>query len=331
MKTFTYERPIDVASAIEALAAPGATALGGGTNLVDLMKIGVEFPRALIDVSHLPLTEVDVDASGTLSVGAAVRNSVLAADPQVRRLFPVLSQAVLAGASGQLRNMATTAGNLMQRTRCSYFMDVTKPCNKREPGTGCPAREGYHRNLAVLGGSLGCIATNPSDLAVALAALDATVRITASGGSRAMNLDDFFRLPGDTPEVETALADGEIITGVTVPGLAAGARSGYRKVRDRASYAFAVVSVAAALTTADDGTVTDVRIALGGVAPRPWRARAAEARLVGDRLTREMAETAIDEELSVAQPLPQNAFKLPLLHRLVPSILLALSEGRDPR
>ena len=344
MKAFTYELARDVDHAVALLTGqPGAKLLAGGTNLVDLMKIGVESPTTLVDVASLGLDDITVHGDRSLHVGAAVTNSDLAADPVVRSQFPVLAEALLAGASGQLRNMATTAGNLLQRTRCPYFMDADKPCNKRRPGSGCPARLGHHRSLAVIGGSDACIATHPSDMAVALAALDASVAVHGPGGERRLTLDDFYRLPGDTPHVETALTHDEVVTGVVVPALGIGARCTYRKVRDRASYAFAVVSVAAVLTidnrTAAGGTgrtggatVADVRIALGGLAPRPWRARAAEAQLRGGPATRAAFAAATDTELAGAQPLPQNGFKLPLTRRLVAATLADLvGVGADAR
>src|SRR5947208_9294783 len=281
MKPFRYERASDASTAIAMLAqAPEGAFLGGGTNLVDLMKLGVAQPEILIDVSHLPYNRVELLSDGTVRIGAAVRNSDLAADHTIRARYPVLSQALLAGASGQLRNLATTGGNLLQRTRCVYFQDVSKPCNKREPGSGCPAREGYHRNLAILGASEACVATHPSDMAVALVALDAVVRVLGANGERTIPLTGFHRLPGDEPQRDTVLEHGELITAVDLPQLPFATRSRYRKVRDRASYAFALVSVAAALAVAS-GVVQDVRIALVGIAPVPWRAWRAEAELRG--------------------------------------------------
>jgi xanthine dehydrogenase YagS FAD-binding subunit len=330
VKPFAYERPADLEAAVALLDDPDTMLLGGGTNLVDLMKLGVATPKRLVDLTHLPMDTVELAEDGTLRAGATVRNSELAADPDVRLRFPVLSQALLAGASGQLRNAATTAGNLLQRTRCPYFMDAGKPCNKREPGTGCPARDGDHRELAVLGTSEHCIATHPSDMAVALAALRARVLVAGRDGERAVELDDFFRLPGDSPHLETTLQPGEIITAVEVPALPAGARSAYRKVRDRASFAFAVVSVAAAVDVADDGTLRDVRIAFGGAAPKPWRATAAEQALLGAPATAGSFGAALDAELAAAQPLPQNAFKVPLLRRLGVAVLTELTAGQIP-
>src|SRR5205807_2281433 len=236
MNPFRYERASDASMAIAMLAqAPSGAFLGGGTNLVDLMKFGVAQPEILIDVSHLPYNRVELLSDGTVRIGAAVRNSDLAADHTIRARYPVLSQALLAGASGKLRNLATTGGNLLQRTRCVYFQDVSKPCNKREPGSGCPAREGYHRNLAILGASEACIATHPSDMAVAMVALDAVVRVLGPNGERTIPLVHFHRLPGNEPQRDTMLEHGELITAVDLPPLAFGTRSHYRKVRDRAS------------------------------------------------------------------------------------------------
>jgi xanthine dehydrogenase YagS FAD-binding subunit len=253
-----------------------------------------------------------------------VRNSDLAADPRVRAEFPVLAQAVLAGASGQLRNMATVGGNLLQRTRCLYFQDVTKPCNKRQPGSGCPALAGEHRNLAILGGSPHCVATHPSDMAVALALLDAVVHVEGATGPRTVPLAGLYRLPGDEPHRETTLERGDLITAVEVPALGYGAHSAYRKVRDRASYAFGVASVAAALDVAG-GVVRDVRLALGAVAPRPWRARRAEEVLAGRPATAEWFGRAADAELAAAAPLRDNAFKVTLVRNIVVRTLSALA------
>lgn len=325
MRPFALDRPADPAQAVAALAAdPGARFLAGGTNLLDLMKLGVEQPRRLVDVSRLPLDGIDVAADGTISIGATVRNSDLGVHPEIRRLLPMLSQALLAGASGQLRNMATTGGNLLQRTRCVYFQDVGKPCNKRVPGSGCPARDGDHRNLAVLGTSQSCIATHPSDLAVALAAADAVVHLVGPDGERSLPVTHLYRLPADDPQRDTTLAHGELVVSVRIPPLAYGGRSAYRKVRDRASYAFAVASVAAALDVAD-GTVRDVRLALGAVAPLPWRARVAEDALRGGPATEAAYRAAIEAELGAARPLPDNAFKLPLVANIVTRTLLDLT------
>ena len=327
MTPFRYERAADAASALATLArAPGASFLGGGTNLVDLMKLGVATPELLVDVARLPYDRIDVLPDGGVRIGGAVKNSVLAADRVIRARYPMLSRALLSGASGQLRNLATTAGNLLQRTRCVYFQDIAKPCNKREPGSGCPAREGYHRNLAILGASERCIATHPSDMAVALTALDAVVRFEDRAGARTIPLAELHRLPGEEPHVETNLPSGALITAVDVPALLFGARSTYRKVRDRASYAFALVSVAAALDLTD-GVVRDVRIALGGVAAKPWRASAAEAALRGQPATAASFRAAADAELTAARPLRDNAFKVPLARNAIVRTLLDLAEG----
>ncbi|OJF13514.1 FAD binding domain-containing protein [Couchioplanes caeruleus] len=323
MKTFAYTPATDVESALAA-CTEGATFLAGGTNLVDLMKLGVATPDALVDINRLPLRDVTELPGGGLRIGAGVRNSDLAAHPLVRRDCPVLSQALLAGASGQLRNMATTGGNLLQRTRCAYFMDMTKPCNKHAPGSGCPAREGDHRNLAILGASEHCIATHPSDMAVALAALDATVRITGPAGERGVPVTELHRLPGDTPQDDTVLRPGELITAVDLPPLSFARVSAYRKARDRASFAFAVGSVAAAVA-AEDGVVTDVRLAFGAVAHRPWRAYAAEQALRGRPATRQEFLAAADAELAAAVCLRDNAYKVPLIRNLVSATLARLT------
>jgi xanthine dehydrogenase YagS FAD-binding subunit len=325
VRAFDYVRATDADTAVADVARlPEARFLGGGTNLVDLMRLGVETPATLVDVTRLPFGDVEEDEAGGLRIGTGVRNSELAAHPLVRERYPVLARALLSGASGQLRNLATTGGNLLQRTRCFYFMDPTKPCNKREPGTGCSAREGANRNLAILGHSPACAATHPSDMAVALVALDAAVETRAGGGPRTIPLDGFHRPPGDEPQRDTVLEPGELITAVTVPPLPWARRSTYRKVRDRASFAFAVVSVAAALDV-EDGAVRDVRIALGGVAHRPWRARAAEDALRGAPATREAFERAADAELEAAEPLSENGFKVPLTRRVVAETLAELA------
>lgn len=326
MKPFRYERASDASSAIALLAqAPNGVFLAGGTNLVDHMKLGVRQPDLLIDITHLPYDRIEALPDGGLRIGAMVRNSDLAADRTIRVRYPLLAQALLAGASGQLRNLATTGGNLLQRTRCVYFQDVSKPCNKRVPGSGCSAREGYHRDLAILGASEACIATHPSDMAVALAALDATVRVVGARGERTIPLVRFYRLPGDEPQRDTVLARDDLITSVELPPLAFAACSLYRKVRDRASYAFALVSVAAALDIVG-GVVRDVRIALGGVAHAPWRAARAEALLRGAPATEEMFGRAAEAELADAQPLPGNAFKVPLARNTLVRTLLDLQE-----
>jgi xanthine dehydrogenase YagS FAD-binding subunit len=327
MKRFEYIRPETVEAAVAGMAEhQDAKYLGGGTNLVDLMKLGVETPEILIDVTHLPLDQVEEAPDGSLRIGAMVRNSDLAAHGTVRRRYPMLSEALLAGASGQLRNMATVGGNLLQRTRCRYFQDVSMPCNKRDPGSGCPAIEGEHHNLAILGASKACVATHPSDMVVALLALDAGVEFVGIDGSGTIPLDAFYRLPGDRPEQDTSLPPGALITVVTLPS-AAGRRSTYRKARERASYAFALVSVAAALEVRG-GTVQEVRLALGGVAHRPWRARRAEEILVGLPATEDSFRRAIEDEMTAARPLRDNGYKVPLAGNLVVSVLRGLTAGR---
>ncbi len=327
MKPFTFEQALDPASAVARVSGDaGAVYLAGGTNLVDHLKLGVATPDTVVDVSRLPLDAVETTEGGALRIGAAVRNSDLAADARVRRDYPVLAQALLAGASGQIRNAATTAGNLLQRTRCVYFQDVTTPCNKREPGSGCSAREGFNRNLAILGASEHCVATHPSDLAVALAALDTTVLVLGTEGERRVALRDLHRLPGDQPQHDTTLAHGELVTAVEVPALPFARASAYRKVRDRASYAFALVSVAAALDV-EDGTVRDVRIALGGVAAKPWRAEVAEDLLRGGPATEDAFRRAAEAELEAADPLSQNGFKLPMARNTITATLRNLAAG----
>ncbi len=312
MEPFTYRRASSTEDALatHGSATRGAKFLGGGTNLVDLMRLGVETPSELVDVSRLECS-IDAGEDGGLRIGAGVRNSELAADRRVRSRYPALAQALLAGASGQLRNLATTGGNLLQRTRCPYFQDVTKPCNKREPGSGCPAREGEHRNLAIVGHSEHCVATHPSDMAVALAAFDAVVHTSR----RAIPLVDFHRLPEDEPWRDTVLEPDELIVAVEVPPLAVAARSTYRKVRERASFAFALVSVAAAY----DGN--DIRIAFGGLAHKPWRAFAAEEAIRSGASFRDAAEA----ELEQAKPLRDNAYKVELAARTLVRALEELS------
>ena len=326
MRPFAYARAATAEDAMAEHAAAGdgddARYLGGGTNLVDLMRLGVEQPSKLVDVTRLPYDRIERDPDGTLIVGAAVTNSALAADRTVRAEFPMLARAVLSGASGQLRNLATVGGNLLQRTRCPYFQDASKPCNKRDPGSGCPARDGEHRNLAILGHSSACVATHPSDMAVALAALDASVRVRGRGGERTIMLDDLYRLPGGDPRRDTTLDRGDLIIGVAVPPLRMPAA--YRKVRERASFAFALVSVAAALDVRG-GVVQDARLALGGVAHRPWRARAAEDALRGAAATGEAFARAADAELAAAEPLRDNGYKVPLARNLVVRTLTELA------
>jgi xanthine dehydrogenase YagS FAD-binding subunit len=329
VREFRYERADDVAGAVALMAAaPGGAFLGGGTNLVDLMKLGVATPDVLVDVRTLTSTEIRELPDGGLRIGAAVPNADLGADRRVRERYPVLAQALLAGASGQLRNRATTGGNLLQRTRCAYFTDVTKPCNKREPGSGCGALEGAHRNHAVLGQTLDgpgtCVATHPSDMAVAMVALDAVVQVTGPDGDRAIPIEELHRLPGDDPTRDTTLRHGELITAVDVPPL--GLPSRYRKARERASYAFALVSVAAALQVTD-GVVTDARLALGGVAHKPWRARTAEEALRGGPADEAAFRAAADAELAMATPLRDNGYKIPLARNLIVATLLDLAGG----
>jgi len=326
MREFGYRRADDVHGAVALLDGdPEARFLGGGTNLVDLMKTGVERPARLVDVSRLPLDGIGPSEDGGLHIGATATNSDVAAHPEVRRRYPALAQAVLAGASGQLRNMATVGGNLLQRTRCGYFTDVTMPCNKRLPGSGCPAVEGEHRNHAILGASAHCVAVHPSDMGVALAAFDAVVHYETADGAQELALADFYRPVGDTPHLETALPTGALITGVTLPPAPVAAHSRYRKVRERASYAFAIGSLAAAVEVRD-GTVHDVRLAFGAVASRPWRARAAERVLAGAPADADSFAAAADAELAAAEPLPGNGYKVTLLRNLVVSVLTELCE-----
>lgn len=326
MKPFHYERAADAGGAVAAVAGrPGAAYLAGGTNLVDHMKLGIACPELLVDVSRVLDARIEELPGGGLRIGAGVRNADLAADMRVRERYPALARALLSGASGQLRNLATTGGNLLQRTRCSYFRDPTTPCNKREPGSGCSAREGYTRYHAILGASEQCVAVHPSDMAVALVALDAVVRVQGPDGERAVPMGELHRLPGDEPERDTVLEHGELITAVDLPELPVAARSTYRKVRDRASYAFALVSVAAALAV-EGGKVAEVRIALGGVAHKPWRAHRAEQALQGAPATAESFRAAADAELAAAEPLPDNGFKVAMARGALVSVLTELAE-----
>ncbi|WP_248958650.1 FAD binding domain-containing protein [Sphaerisporangium perillae] len=328
MRPFAYHRPSTVAEALEATGtSTDVMYLGGGTNLIDLMRLGVVSPGTLVDVTRAAPATVEETPGGGLRVGAGVRNGDLAAHPLVRRGYPMLAEAVLAGASGQLRNMATVGGNLLQRTRCAYFQDVSKPCNKRSPGTGCPARAGDHRNLAILGHSDSCVATHPSDMAVALAALGAQVHVEGPGGAHVVPMPGLHRLPGDEPDRDTVLAPGELITAVELPPPRPGGRSRFRKARDRASFSFAVVSVAAVLEV-DGGVVRDCRIALGAVAHVPWRAEAAETALRGAPATEEEFGRAADAELAAARPLPLNRFKVALARNLLVRVLADLAEAR---
>jgi xanthine dehydrogenase YagS FAD-binding subunit len=328
VKPFDYELAADARSAVATVARrPAAVFLGGGTNLVDHMKLGVASPDLLVDVTRLPLDAVELLPDGGVRIGCAVRNSDLAAAPVIRERYPMLSQALLSGASGQLRNLATTGGNLLQRTRCVYFQDVTTPCNKRETGSGCSALEGFNRDHAILGASEQCVATHPSDLAVAMVALDAILRTQGPDGERTIPMAELHRLPGDQPNRDTVLDHGELITAVDIPPLAFAGNSRYRKVRDRASYAFALVSVAAALDVVD-GHVRDARIALGGVAHKPWRATRIEDALRGTPANLENFRRAAEAELADARPLAGNAFKIPLARNVIAATLADLA-GRS--
>ena len=325
MNNFSYQRAQSVDEALQLVdQTANAKFLGGGTNLVDLMRETIEAPDALVDVAALS-GAIEELPNGALLVGAGVKNTALANHPIVRARFPVLSQAILMGASGQIRNMATVGGNLLQRTRCYYFYDDASRCNKREPGCGCDAIGGFNRIHAILGASDACIATHPSDMCVALAALDAIVHVEGPDGKRQIALADFHRLPGDTPEIETELRAGELITAVEIPTSHA-ANSIYRKVRDRASYAFALVSVAAILET-ENGAIKNARIALGGVAHKPWRAAKAEAVLNGASATQETFQAAAQAELESARGYGHNDFKIELARRTIISVLTELAHG----
>ena len=324
MTPFSFARATDPAAAIHLGARAGAKYLGGGTNLVDLMRETIEQPASLVDVTGLSADIEEHD--GGLVLGAAARNTAIAEHRAVRTRYPALSRAILAGASGQIRNMATLGGNLLQRTRCTYFYDTASACNKREPGTGCDAIGGFNRIHAILGASADCVATHPSDMCVALSALEATLHLDGPAGPRTVPMNDFYRLPGDHPEIETVLQPGELIIAVALPALPMAARSTYRKVRDRSSYAFALVSVAAALELAPDGSVQDVRLALGGVAAKPWRAFAAEAMLRGKAATADSFQAAARAELADARPLRDNAFKISLAERTITAVLGSLLE-----
>lgn len=329
MKTFEYVAPDSVEVAVERLGAdPDSRLLAGGTNLVDLMKLGVCTPDTLIDIGSLPLGQTELSDSDELEIGANVRNSDLAAHPLVRSRYPVLSQALLAGASGQVRNMATTGGNLFQRTRCPYFMDTGKACNKREPGSGCSAIGGVNRDMAILGASPQCVATHPSDMAVALAVLEPRLEILGPAGGRSIDFGALYRKPGEHPETDTTLERDDLVISVTIPALRAARTSTYRKVRDRASFAFALVSVAAVLEVEDDA-ISTIRIALGGVAHKPWRAREAEARLIGRSPSRAEFAAAMNIELESAQPLSDNGFKIPMVRSLVTQTLVELADGQE--
>lgn len=322
MNPFSYSKPSDITQAVN-LAGPASRFIAGGTNLLDLMKENIARPEHLIDITGLPLKDVRVTDSGGLMIGALVSNADLAWHPLIERDYPLLSQAILAGASPQLRNMASTGGNLLQRTRCYYFYDSTVPCNKREPGTGCPAKDGLNRIHAILGASDACVATHPSDMCVALAALEARVHVQGRAGARVIEFADFHRLPGDAPQRDNQLADDELITAVELPAPRFQQHSHYLKIRDRASYAFALISVAAAVEL-DGDVIRDVRIALGGVAHKPWRDTAVEQSLKGQPVSRENFVAAADAMLRDAQPLAHNAFKIKLARR---AIVRALSDA----
>src|SRR5438876_3731056 len=333
MKTFEFIRPADAGAAITT-AAQAKTAqqgaevryIAGGTTLLDLMKLNVETPARVIDINRLPLDKIEPAPDGGLKIGATVRNADLAHHPIVQRDYAVLSQALLAGASAQLRNMATTAGNLLQRTRCMYFRDTAMPCNKREPGTGCPAITGSNRTLAVLGASEHCIATNPSDMCVAMAALEATIHVQGAKGSRAIPIGDFHLLPGSTPNRETVLEPGDLITHVTLPPPRSGTKQVYLKLRDRASYEFALASAAVVITSAG-GSVTQARIALGGVGTKPWRSPEAEAALVGKPANAANFRKAAEAALRDAKPQSENGFKIELAKRCLAHALTIAATG----
>ncbi|HEV2607057.1 MAG TPA: xanthine dehydrogenase family protein subunit M [Xanthomonadaceae bacterium] len=324
MTPFIYERATNVTDALGWASGPHAKYLGGGTNLVDLMRENIEQPAMLIDVSNMS-SSIEAREDGSLLIGAAVRNTALAEHRAVRIRYPMLARAILAGASAQIRNMATVGGNILQRTRCAYFYDASgSRCNKRSPGQGCDAISGFHRMHAVLGASSACIATHPSDMCVALAALDAVIHLHGPRGARTLPLTDLHRLPEDHPEIETVLQPGELITAVELMPQPPGARSTYRKVRDRASYAFALVSVAASLEL-EGGAVKHVRVALGGVAPKPWRARKVEEALRNAPASAEAFRAAAELELADAQPLPDNRFKIELATRTITAVLSELA------
>jgi xanthine dehydrogenase YagS FAD-binding subunit len=317
MRPFTFEHAADAASAVAVREREVQSAyLGGGTNLVDLMRLGVERPAHLVDVTRLGHDAVEATPEGGVRIGAGVRNSDLAADALILERYPLLSQALLAGASGQLRNMATVGGNLLQRTRCPYFQDTTKPCNKREPGSGCPAREGEHRNLAILGHSEACVATHPSDMAVALQALGAVVHVHGPGGERDVPMPGLHRLPGDAPERDTVLEPSDLIVGLTLPPPMSGGRSRYVKVRERASFAFTLATVGVVVRVRDE-VVEDCRIAFGGLAHAPWRASRAEDALRGAPATTASFRRAAELELDAARPLRDNGYKVQLASDLL--------------
>ena len=324
MRAFTYQRADSAAHAAAAALKPGTRIIAGGTNLLDLMKLQVETPSSLVDINRLPLDKIEETPDGGLRIGALVRNSDLAADQRVRQRYGVLSRALLAGASAQLRNKATTSGNLLQRTRCYYFYDITKPCNKRNPGSGCAALAGFNRIHAILGASDQCIATHPSDMAVAMRALDAKVEtVNPDGEARVIPIAEFHRLPAKTPEIETSLKSGEIITAVTLPPPPPGVQV-YRKVRDRASYAFALVSVAAIVDSAQ-GKIRSARLAFGGLAQKPWRVPQAEQKMAGAPANTASFNAAADAVLKGARGYGGNDFKIPLTRRTLHGVLAEIT------
>ena len=324
MTPFQYSRAADVADAVRHGSTAGARYLGGGTNLVDLMRETIERPTSLVDVTGLS-RDIMEQPDGGLIIGAGVRNTAVAEHRWVRRRYPALARAIVAGASAQIRNMATVGGNLLQRTRCAYFYDEAGArCNKRQPGQGCDALHGFSRYHAILGASSSCVAVHPSDMCVALAAFDAVVHVSSRSGERSLPFTALHRLPGDRPDIETGLQPGELITSVELPGLPLAARSTYRKVRDRSSYAFALVSVAAALEV-KDGRISDVRLALGGVAHKPWRAAKAEAALRGAPVSVAAFAAAAEAELADARPLRDNGFKIELARRTISAVLAELA------
>ncbi|MFI6577424.1 FAD binding domain-containing protein [Nocardiopsis sp. NPDC050513] len=328
MRSFAYKRVSDIASAIAEVGGdPGSEFLAGGTTEVDMLRIRVARPRRVVDINDLPIAAIEELADGGLRIGGLARMSEVAAHPAVRERFPVIAQALEKGASAQLRNMATMGGNLMQKVRCSYFRDVHQACNRRDPGTGCSAIDGFNRTHAVLGASEHCIATHPSDVAVALTALDAVVHIQGPDGARTVDLDDFFPLPGDAPEHEHPIAHGELITAIEVPADTAARTSHYLKVRDRESYEFALAAAAVVLRV-EGGIVTEARIGLGGVATKPWRARRAEAHLTGAPAREEAFEDAASEEMAQAVPQSMNAFKITLAQRTMVRALSTVAAGQ---
>ena len=327
MTPFRYERAADAQNAVALGARAHASFLGGGTNLVDLMRETIAKPELLVDVSGLSL-DVGNSAAGGLTIGAGVKNTAVAADQRVRERYPLLAQAILSGASAQIRNVATVGGNIMQRTRCTYFYDDAASCNKRTPGAGCDALGGINRIHAILGASPACVATHPSDMCVALAALDAIVTLTGETGVRELPFINLHRLPGETPDIETELQAGELITAVTLPPNGVAARSSYRKVRDRASYAFALVSFAAGIDV-EGGVIREARLALGGVAHKPWRASEAEAAMVGRPATERVFREAAEAELASAEPLQDNGFKIELAKRVIVDTLTKLARTAE--